>query len=199
MYGSEKLQWYEGEVEVDAERAGCFAERQLRLGLVVVERATPETRDASGTPVERTKERLRTRIGAVHEHMGRAGTAQVLTHTAHPPQPARTPSTTVAQIRSLFAAQTAVSRLPRKKRNASTKLALLRLTLTRRLAPHDQQADTSAAAPRPRPRLGDCERKRASDAGCDRRAAGPATGGRWEVTQVAAARRNRRVAAACVS
>ena len=46
MYGGEKLQWYEGEVEVDAERAGCFAERQLRLGLVV-ERATPETRDAS--------------------------------------------------------------------------------------------------------------------------------------------------------
>ena len=54
MYGAEKLQWYEGEVEVDAERAGCFAERELRLGLVV-ERATPETRDRFGTPVERTK------------------------------------------------------------------------------------------------------------------------------------------------
>ena len=54
MYGAEKLQWYEGEVEVDAEQAGCFAERELRLGLVV-ERATPETRDRFGTPVERTK------------------------------------------------------------------------------------------------------------------------------------------------
>ena len=57
-YGAEKLPWLVIEVEVDAERAGCFAERQLRLGLVV-ERATPETRDASGTPVERTKERSR--------------------------------------------------------------------------------------------------------------------------------------------
>ena len=41
MYGADKLQWYEGEVVVDAERAGCFAKRQLRLGFVV-ERATPE-------------------------------------------------------------------------------------------------------------------------------------------------------------
>ena len=90
MYGAEKLQWYEGEVEADAERAGCFAERQLRLGLVV-ERATPETRDGSGTPVERTKERLRTRIGAVHEDMGRAGTAQVLTHTHPNPRGHRAP------------------------------------------------------------------------------------------------------------
>ena len=78
--GAEKLPWLVLEVEVDAERAGCFAERQLWLGLVV-ERAIPETRDASGTPVERTKERSRTRIGAEHEDMGRAGTAKVLSHT----------------------------------------------------------------------------------------------------------------------
>ena len=90
MYGAEKLQWCEGEVEVDAERAGCFVERELRLGLVV-ERATPETRDASGSPVERTKERLRTRIGAVHEDMGRACTAQVLTHTHPNPRGHRAP------------------------------------------------------------------------------------------------------------
>ena len=32
--GAEKLPWLVIEVEVDAERAGCFAERQLRLGLV---------------------------------------------------------------------------------------------------------------------------------------------------------------------
>ena len=90
MYGAEKLQWHEGEVEVDAERAGCFAERQLRLGLVV-ERATPETCNGSDAPVEWTKERLRTRIGAVHEDMGRAGTAQVLTHTHLNPRGHRAP------------------------------------------------------------------------------------------------------------
>ena len=32
--GAEKLPWLVIKVEVDAERAGCFAERQLRLGLV---------------------------------------------------------------------------------------------------------------------------------------------------------------------
>ena len=40
--GAEKLPWLVIEVEVDAERAGCFAERQLRLGLVG-EEAIPET------------------------------------------------------------------------------------------------------------------------------------------------------------
>ena len=62
------------EVEFDAERAGCFAERQLRLGLGVDE-AIPETRDRFGRPVERTTERFRTRIGAVHGDMGRGCTA----------------------------------------------------------------------------------------------------------------------------
>ena len=54
MYGAEKLQWYEGEVEVDAERAGCFAERLIRLGLVV-DGVTSEYGAWGGTPVERTK------------------------------------------------------------------------------------------------------------------------------------------------
>ena len=31
--GAEKLLWLVVEVEVDAERNGCFAERQLQLGL----------------------------------------------------------------------------------------------------------------------------------------------------------------------
>ena len=49
---TEKLPWLVVvvEVEVDAERAGCFAERQVRLGLVVDE-AIPETRDWLGSPV----------------------------------------------------------------------------------------------------------------------------------------------------
>ena len=78
--GAEKLPWLVIEVEVDAERAGCFAERQLRLGLVG-EEAIPETRDRLGRPAERTKARLRVRIGAVHEGVDRGGTAQVLSHT----------------------------------------------------------------------------------------------------------------------
>ena len=46
--GAEKLPWLVVvEVEVDAERARCFAERQVRLGLVVDE-AVPETRDRLG-------------------------------------------------------------------------------------------------------------------------------------------------------
>ena len=40
--GAEKLPWFVIEVEVYAERAGRFAERQLRLGLVG-EEAIPET------------------------------------------------------------------------------------------------------------------------------------------------------------
>ena len=47
--GAEKLPWLVIEVEVVAERAGCFAERQLRLGLVG-EEAIPETRDRLGSP-----------------------------------------------------------------------------------------------------------------------------------------------------
>ena len=76
--GAEKLPWLVIEVvEVDAERAGCFAEPQLRLGLVG-EEAIPETRDQLGRPAERTKARLRVRISAVHEGVDRGGTAQVL-------------------------------------------------------------------------------------------------------------------------
>ena len=78
--GAEKLPWLVVEVEVDAERAGCFAERQVRLGLGVDE-AIPETCDRLGRPAERTKARLRVRIGAVHEGVDRGGTAQVLSHT----------------------------------------------------------------------------------------------------------------------
>ena len=78
--GAEKLQWLVIEVEVDVERAGCFAERQLRLGLVG-EEAIPKTRDRLGRPAERTKVRLRVRIGAVHEGVDRGGTAKVLSHT----------------------------------------------------------------------------------------------------------------------
>ena len=61
--GAEKLPWLVVEVEVDAERAGCFAERQLRLGLVG-EEAIPETRDRLGSPVERTKWSQKVRFGA---------------------------------------------------------------------------------------------------------------------------------------
>ena len=61
--GAEKLPWLVIEVEVDAERAGCFAERQLRLGLVG-EEAIPETRDRLGSPVERTKWSQKVRFGA---------------------------------------------------------------------------------------------------------------------------------------
>ena len=78
--GAEKLPWLVIEVEVDAERAGCFAKRQLRLGLVG-EEVIPETRDRLGRPTERTNERLRVRFGAVHEGVDRGGTAQVLSHT----------------------------------------------------------------------------------------------------------------------
>ena len=78
--GAEKLPWLVVEVEVDAERAGCFAERQVRLGLVVDE-AIPETCDRLGGPAERTKATLRVRIGAVHEGVDCGGTAHVLSHT----------------------------------------------------------------------------------------------------------------------
>ena len=67
------------EIEVDAERARCFVERQLRLGLVV-DGAIPETRDRLGRPVERSKARLRVRIGAAQEEVDRGGTVQVLGH-----------------------------------------------------------------------------------------------------------------------
>ena len=66
MYGAEKLQWYEGEVEVDAERAGCFAERLIRLGLVV-DGVTSEYGAWGGTPVERTKGSPPVRFGADKE------------------------------------------------------------------------------------------------------------------------------------
>ena len=61
--GAERHPWLVIEVEVDAERAGCFAEWQLRLGLIG-EEAIPETRDRLGTPVERTKGSLTVRFGA---------------------------------------------------------------------------------------------------------------------------------------
>ena len=60
--GAAKLPWLVVEVEVDAERAGCFAERQVRLGLVV-EEAVPETRDWLGSPVRRTRTSGRMRVG----------------------------------------------------------------------------------------------------------------------------------------
>ena len=52
---TEKLPWLVVEVEVDAERAGCFAERQVRLGLVVDE-AIPETRDRLGSPARGSRD-----------------------------------------------------------------------------------------------------------------------------------------------
>ena len=61
--GAEKLPWLVVEVGVDAERAGCLAERQVRLGLVG-EEAIPETRDRLGSPVERTKWSQKVRFGA---------------------------------------------------------------------------------------------------------------------------------------
>ena len=62
--GAKKLPWLVIEVEVDAERAGCFAERQLRLGGLVGEEAIPETRDRQGTPVETTTGSPTVRFGA---------------------------------------------------------------------------------------------------------------------------------------
>ena len=88
LHGAEKLQlqWSVGEAEVDAERAGCFAEQQLRLGLVV-DGATPEIRDRFGRPMERTTEPSRTRIGAVHPavhgEMGRGCTAPATGRAPH--------------------------------------------------------------------------------------------------------------------
>ena len=53
------------EVEVDAERAGCVAERQVRLGLVG-EEATPET-SALKDPCERTPiANERARVSSLH-------------------------------------------------------------------------------------------------------------------------------------
>ena len=78
--GAEKLPWLVVVVEVDAERAGCFAERQPRLGLVVDE-AIPETRDRLGAHAERTNSKLNTRFGAVRGGKGRGGTGRVPKHT----------------------------------------------------------------------------------------------------------------------
>ena len=78
--GAEKLPWLVVEVEVDAERAGCVAERQVRLGLGVDE-AIPETCDRLGGPAERTKARLRVRIGAVHEGVDLGGSALIIRNT----------------------------------------------------------------------------------------------------------------------
>ena len=59
------LPWLVVEVEVDAERSGCFfAERQVRLGLVVDE-AIPETRDRLGARAERTNSKLNTMLVVV--------------------------------------------------------------------------------------------------------------------------------------
>jgi hypothetical protein len=63
--GAEKLPWLVVEVEVDAERAGCVAERQVRLGLVG-EEATPET-SALKDPCERTPiANERARVSVLH-------------------------------------------------------------------------------------------------------------------------------------
>ena len=67
-------------IEADAERAGCFTKRQLQLGLFV-DGAVVKNRGVIGRPVERTQARLRTRFGAVHEGVGRGGTAQDPGHT----------------------------------------------------------------------------------------------------------------------
>ena len=48
-------------VEVDAERARCFAERQLRLGLVG-EEAIPETHDRLGRPAVRISKKPPSRV-----------------------------------------------------------------------------------------------------------------------------------------
>ena len=61
--GAEKLPWLVVEVEVDAERAGCFAERQVRLGLVVDE-AVPETRNRLGAPARGTQTSGRVRVSS---------------------------------------------------------------------------------------------------------------------------------------
>ena len=61
--GAEKLPWLVVEVEVDAERAGCFAERQVRLGLGVDE-AIPETRDRLGSPARGTQTSGRVRVSS---------------------------------------------------------------------------------------------------------------------------------------
>ena len=95
--GAEKLPWLVIEVEVGAERAGCFAERQLRLSLVG-EEAIPETRDRLGRPAERTKARLRVRIGAVHETRRSGSRWYCASPQPHSPQPARTRRTSGAQI-----------------------------------------------------------------------------------------------------
>ena len=55
--GAEKLPWLVVEVEVGAERAGCFAERQLRLGLFIDE-AIPESRDRLRAHAERRTNEL---------------------------------------------------------------------------------------------------------------------------------------------
>ena len=67
-------------VKVDTERAGCFAEQQVQLGLVVDE-AISETRDRLGAYAERTNSKLNTRFGAVHGGKGRGGTGRVPKHT----------------------------------------------------------------------------------------------------------------------
>ena len=56
--------WLVVEVEVDAERAGCFAERQVRLGLVGDE-AIPETRNRLGAPARGTQTSGRVRVSSV--------------------------------------------------------------------------------------------------------------------------------------
>jgi len=61
---------------------GCSMLALLSFDVSLSFRTTrPGTIKLSDGEVERTKERLRTRIGAEHEDMGRAGTAQVFSHT----------------------------------------------------------------------------------------------------------------------
>ena len=85
--GAEKLPWLVIEVEVDAERAGCFAERQLRLGLVG-EEATPET-SASKDPCERTPiANERAKVSSLHAQSV-VGCSAPIARTIHPPLPRR--------------------------------------------------------------------------------------------------------------
>ena len=63
MFGAEKLQLFVVEVEVDAERAGCFAERQLRFGLVV-DGAVLKTSIQMGRPARGTQTSWRVRVSS---------------------------------------------------------------------------------------------------------------------------------------
>ena len=98
-------------------------ERQFRLGLFVGG-IDAILRDRHGKPVERTKASLATGLGAVHEHVGRAGTARILRH-AHLNPRGRTRSTTAPEIRTRLERGCLKAANHRNTRNATIELALL--------------------------------------------------------------------------